>query len=131
MRTEILDYLQGLNLGQFTVSQEIPWTDNGQPLYLKNLRKVYVTNTDVEIAPIVQALNGLNIQQEISTVRVYFANDVKVQPPNYSDVVSEIKSAKDITDILGVNRRECDITTSIESDNQVTEFEFRFYKIIT
>ena len=131
MRTEILDYLQGLNLGQFTVSSEIPWTDSGVPLYLKNLRKVYVTNVDVEIAPVVQALDGLNVHQEISIIRVYFANDVKVQPPNYSEVVNDIKAAKGISTIEGVNRRECDIAVSIEADNQVTEFEFRFYKLTT
>lgn len=131
MRQEVLEYIQAKNLGQFTVSSEIPWTDAGTPLYIKNLRKVYVDNDNVEMEPLVTALDGLSVQQEITTVRVYFANDVKVQPPNYSDVVSEIKTVRNIDTIEGLYRRECDISTSIEQDNQVTEFEFRFYKLIT
>jgi hypothetical protein len=129
MRAEILDYLQGLNLGSFTVSQEIPWTDGGVPLYLKNLKRVYVDNDNVETVPLFATLDGLNVQQKITTVRVYFANDVKVQPPDYTDAVSQITAVRDLSTLTGVHRREVDITTSIENDNQVTEFEFRYTNI--
>ena len=130
MRAEVLDYLQALNLGQFTVSTELPWTDGGQPLYIKNLRKVYVDQDTVEIEPAIIALNGLNIQQQVTTVRVFMANDAKVQPPNYGAVVDAIKGVRNLTTVTGIQRRECDITTSVDADRQITEFEFRYTKIL-
>ena len=45
MRQEIIDYLGTLNLGSFTLSQEMPWISSDQPLYQKNLKKIYVDKT--------------------------------------------------------------------------------------
>lgn len=131
MRTEILEYCQALNLGTVTVSTELPWTDNNVPLYLKNLKKIYVDIDNVEIEPFIQALNGLNITNEITSVRLYFACDAKVLLPNYDDIVTELKGVKNVTTITGVQRRECVITTSTENDVLVTELEYRFTKLLT
>lgn len=131
MRTEILEYCQGLNLGTVTVSTELPWTDNTVPLYLKNLKKVYIDVDNVEVEPFIQALNGLNIANEITSVRLYFACDAKVLLPNYDDIITTLKAVKDITTITGVQRRECVISTSTETDMLVTELEYRFTKLLT
>lgn len=131
MRTEILEYCQGLNLGTVTVSTELPWVDNTVPLYLKNLKKVYIDTDNVEIEPFIQALNGLNITNEITSVKLYFACDAKVLLPNYDDIVTELKSVKNITTITGVQRRECVVSTSTETDVLVTELEYRFTKLLT
>ena len=131
MRTEILEYCQALNLGTVTVSTELPWTDNNVPLYLKNLKKIYIDIDNVEIEPFIQALNGLNITNEITSVRTYFACDAKVLLPNYDDIITDLKGVKDITTITGVQRRECVITTSTENDVLVTELEYRFTKLLT
>lgn len=131
MRTEILNYVQALNLGTVTVSTELPWTDNGVPLYLKNLKKVYVDIDNMETEPFIQALNGLNISNETTSVRLYFACDAKVLLPNYNEVVVDLKAAKDITTITGVQRRETVISTSVENDVLVTELEYRFTKLLT
>lgn len=131
MRDEILEFCQTLNLGTVTVSSELPWTDNNVPLYLKNLKKVYVDVDNITIEPFITALNGLNISNEVTSVRLYFANDAKVLLPNYSEVVQNLREAKDITTIDGVNRRDCTVTTSIENDVLVTELEFRFTKLLT
>lgn len=131
MRTEILEYVQSVNLGSVTVSTELPWTENDVPLYLKNLKKVYVDVDNITVEPFIQALNGLNISNEITSVRVYFACDAKTLLPNYNDIVTSLKAAKDITTIAGVQRRECDIATSVENDQLVTELEFRFIKLLT
>lgn len=131
MRAEILDYCQGLNLGTVTVSQEYPWTDNGAPLYLKNLKKVYVDMDVVTTDPVITALNGLSLINETTSVRIYFANDAKVILPNYQDIVADLKTAKDATGIDGVQRREVQVTTSSESDVLVTEIEIRFTKLLT
>lgn len=131
MRNELLTFIQGLNLGTVTVSTELPWVDNTVPLYLKNLKKVYVDMDNVTVDPVIQALNGFSLSNEITSVRIYFANDAKVLLPNYSEVVTTLKTAKDITTIDGLHRRECLVTTSVENDVLVTELEYRFTKFLT
>lgn len=131
MRTEILAYVQALNLGTVTVSTELPWTDNDVPLYLKNLKKVYVDIDNVTAEPFIQALNGVNISNEITSVRLYFACDAKVLLPNYEDIITVLKAARNIATITGVQRREVDVTTTTENDVLVTELEYRFTKLLT
>lgn len=130
MREEILDYLQSQNLGTVTVTREQPWSENGLPLYIKNLKKVYASEDSVEIVPLLATLDGLDIPSEVTSVTVYVACDAKQVPSNFSDVVQAIRTAKNITTIAGVNRRECDVTRSYENDVLVTELEFRFTKLI-
>ena len=129
MRQAIYDHIDSLNLGSFNLSSELPWSTSGTALYLKNLKRIYVDvdqiNEDLSIA----ALNGLIINNETTTVRVFFACDAKQLPSNYETVVSGIRAAKNSTDIQSVTRRECDVSTSFEEDIVVTEFEFRFIKI--
>ena len=129
MRQAVLDYVQGLNLGTYIVSSELPWTDNGVPLYVKNLKKIYVDVDAYEINPIIATLNGVNITEDINTVRIYFANDAKQIPPNYEDVVTQLRAVKDIDSTTGYNRRECDVRTSFDSDKLITELEIRFIKL--
>lgn len=129
MRQAVLDYVQGLNLGTYIVSTELPWTDNTVPLYLKNLKKIYVDVDDYEVRPIISTLNGVNITEDINTVRIYFANDAKQIPPNYEDVVAQLRATKDISSTAGYNRRECDVITSFDADKLITELEIRFIKL--
>jgi hypothetical protein len=131
MRTEILDYISTLNLGSFLVSQELPWEESGQALFLKNLKKIYVDATQYQNETLITALNGLNINNETSIVRILFACDAKQTPANYDTLVSDLKSAKDITTIDGVRSRQCDVSTDIENDALVTTLEIRFTKITT
>lgn len=129
MRQEVIDYVQGLNLGTYIVSTELPWTDNTIPLYVKNLKKIYIGVDEFQVNPIITTLSGLNITEDVNIVRIYFANDAKQVPPNYEDVVSQLRTAKNINTTAGFNRREVDVTTSFDSDKLVTELELRFIKI--
>ena len=47
MRTEIIDYLGTLNLGTYKVASELPFDDNGQPLYIKNVKRIYVDTDEI------------------------------------------------------------------------------------
>lgn len=129
MRTEILDYLQSQNLGTITVSRELPWSENGVPMYLKNLKKVYAEAEQVENTPLITALDGTYVPSEVTTVTVFIACDAKQTPPNLDQIIASIRTAKDITTIEGVNRRECSVSTSYENDVLVTQLDFRFTKI--
>lgn len=130
MRQQILDYINSLSLGSYSVSNELPWSSSGTPLYLNNVKKIYVDRTQSTNDPLFGTLDGLTFNSETTSVKVYFASDAKLLPANYDTVVSTIKLGKDITTVTGFNRRECDVITSFENDLLVTEFEFRFTKLI-
>lgn len=130
MREQILDYLQSQNLGTITVTREQPWSENGVPLYIKNLKKIYVSQDSVENVPLLVTLDGLDIPSEVTTVTVFLACDAKQTPPNLDQVITGIRTAKNITTISGVNRRECNVTSSYDNDILITELEFRFTKLI-
>jgi hypothetical protein len=131
MRTQILDYIRALNLGTYTTSVELPWIDSGVALYRKNLKKVYVDVDQVEMEPVYTALNGLQIQAEVTIVRVYFASDAKTLPANYEDVVQQIKAARDAVTIEGTTRKTVTVATEFDSDVIITELEFRFTKLLS
>lgn len=130
MRQELIDYIGTQNLGGFILSQEIPFSSSGVPLYVKNAKRIYVDRTEYSNEPLITTLDGTQVDSEIASVRVYFASDAKQLPPNYDTVVTALRAAKDISTITGVSRRECQISTSFEEDLLVTELEFRFTTII-
>jgi hypothetical protein len=129
MRTEIIDYVQGLNLGTFTVSTELPYTESGQAMYVKNPKRIYVDEEQITSEPILQALDGLTVMDEEASVTIFFSVDSKLLPANYEAVLTALKGAKDITTIDGVIRRELDVSTGYDGDLLVTELEIRFNKI--
>jgi len=130
MRQAIWDHIDALSKGTFTLTNELPWDSSGSPLYLKNVKRIYVNTDQITEELVYATLNGVCINNEITRVFVYFACDAKQLPANYETIVSGIRGAKSTTDISGVSRRECDVTTSFEADMLVTEFEFRFINII-
>ncbi len=129
MRQDILDYIGTLNLGTFILSQELPYASSGTALYIKNPKRIFVDRTQYTTDPIIQTLDGVNISNEITSVRVYFSTDAKQLPPSYDDAVSELKSAVNEIDTSGYQRRECLISTTYEEDLMVTELEYRFTKL--
>lgn len=130
MRQEVLDYINTLALGGYLLTEESPWSDNEVPLYIKNLKKIYVDNTEYVSEPIVTALNGLNINNEQMVTTIYFANDAKTIPANYDDLIADLKLARNI-DIDGVRTREADVSVTYENDVMITEVEIRLGKLST
>lgn len=130
MRDAVLSYLNSLNLGSYQVSQELPFQNNGQVLYLKNAKWVYVDKEQQQTEVFIPVLNAQHIDAETTTVRVFFANDSKNLPQDYDAVLSQIKAAKDEAALPIHFRREVDIETNHEGDLMSTSFEFRFTKLI-
>jgi hypothetical protein len=130
MRQQILEYLLSQNLGVFTTTSELPWSENGQPLFLKNLKKVYVDREQVTTGTLVATLDAININTEVTSVKVYLASDAKIIPPNLDDTISSIRAAIGIDTVLGVNRRDSSVAYSYQGDILINELEFRFTKII-
>jgi len=130
MRTEIIDYINTLSLGSFTVSNELPWTDSGTTaLYLKNLKKVYVDIAEYSHDTLLTTLDGMVINSDAISVRIYFACDAKQLPGNYDDLVVALRTCKDIDLEDGSYRRLSSVSTSFESDMLVTELQIRFTKL--
>jgi hypothetical protein len=129
MRQEVLDYINSLALGGYLLSEESPWRDNTVPLYLKNLKKIYVDNIEYLSEPLIATLGTLSINQQTQSTRIYFANDAKTVPSNYDTLVQDLILAKNIDLADGTNRREADVRVSYENDVMVTEIEIRFTKL--
>ncbi len=129
MRQEILNYINGLALGTFTVSSEMPYDTSGNALYVQNVKKIYVDNEQTTTEPLVQALDGPVIDNEVTSVSIYFSADAKQLPANYDTLVSDLKKAKNITTVSGVHRREMDASTEYQGDLIVNSMEIRFNKV--
>lgn len=130
MREQVLDYIQTLPTTGYAASKELPWSNGGDPLFITNLKRIYVDRPQLSIDPIIQTLSGVSISNETTTLRVIFSTDAKKLPPNYSVLVDSLKNGKDIDTILGVNRRECQVSTEFQGDTLVTTVELRFTKLI-
>lgn len=129
MRQEVLDYIQGRNLGSFIATSELPWDENGVPLYIKNPKKIYVGREDTSTDVFLQALNGLNINTETTTVSMIFSTDAKTVNPGYDDLITELKSAKNLTTVNGIFSRNVAVSTEFEGDLQVTTIDLTFTKL--
>jgi len=129
MREELKDYIVGLKLKNFKVSTELPFSNSGTAMYLKNPKTIYIDNEQVTNEPFVQTMSGIEIVSEVTTVRVYFSTDAKQQPSDYATVVSSIRNWKYLEDNQHYFRREVDTSTEFENDLTVTQLEFRFTKL--
>ena len=130
MRTEIIDYFKSNKVSGYTLTEELPWDNQGNPLYLKNFKYIYVDSDQIAQEPLIDVLNGAGIVNEITTVRTYITTDAKNQPSNYATMVSTFMNARLDTDITGVTQRATQVSTEFIGDAQVTQFEFSFRELI-
>lgn len=129
MRKEMLDFVKKLNLGGFRVDDALPREDAGEPLFIKNPRRIYVDNPEVSDSPIISALNGLNIYSSTTSIKVFFATDSKVLSANYNELVDQLLKARDLNPELGFNSREANINSQYANDLLITEIEFAYTKL--
>jgi hypothetical protein len=129
MRQEILNYINGLALGTFSVANELPYDASGTALYLSNPKKIYVDLEQTATEPLVSALDGPVIDNEVTSVSIYFSADAKQLPANYDSLVTSLKAAKNITTVAGIHRRELDSSTEFNGDLIVNSMEIRFNKV--
>jgi hypothetical protein len=130
MRTQILDYFTANKVSGYTLTQELPWDTQGNPLYLKNFKYIYVDSDQIAQEPLIDVLNGPGIVNENTTVTAYITTDAKNQPSNYATMVSTFKNARLDTDIAGVTQRATQVSTEFVGDAQITQFDFSFTKLI-
>ena len=129
MRTELLTYLTANLTGTIKTSQELPWNEGNDALYLKNARRVYLDEPNTEQSDLFLTLGTLMINQRITTVRWFLSVDAKNRNADLDSALNILGSAKDITTITGVFKREFDYTTTIDNDRIIYEGEYRFYNL--
>ncbi|CAB4127953.1 hypothetical protein UFOVP109_12 [uncultured Caudovirales phage] len=133
MRDTILAHLRAnvRNLGSFRISDNLPWFDSGQPLYHHNKKHIYVDTANSQQQPVIDTFNLAGTVTEITTVSVYFANDAKKLPSEYSQVVDVIKGARLASGTETYIQRTVSVTNSYVGDDLVTHAEFNFRKLLT
>lgn len=129
MRAEILEYIKDLKLKNFNVSDELPFSNSGIAMYLKNPKRMYADLEQYSNEPFIQLFGTSSIDSEVHSVRLYFTTDAKQLPSDYSSVVSQVRGAKNVATTTNYFRREVNNTTAFENDLMITEFEFRFTKL--
>jgi hypothetical protein len=107
---------------QFKVSQELPFTASGEPLYVKNKKTVYVDDEIESKIQLYRTLDQGEVYQTETTVQAFLSLDAKNQPSNIDDVVSAILSARDI--VTGTQINEGEVVSEIEDDVLTYTFEF-------
>jgi hypothetical protein len=129
MRDLIIDYLNSISLGAFSLANELPYSSSGTDLYVKNVKKIYVDRPQFNTDPIINTLQGATISNETTSIKIYFSCDAKQLPPSYEDLIVLLKLGKDYTGITGYSNRECLVSSEFIADQLVTELEYRFTKI--
>jgi len=126
MRTELLTYLTAALTGTIKTSQELPFQEGKDPLYMKNARRVYLDEPYTEEDVLLPTLGSLQINQRITVIRWFLTVDAKNRNTDLDAALTILSSAKDITTITGVYTRLFDYTVSIDNDRVIYEGEYRF-----
>lgn len=129
MRTDVINYLKTQTLSGLSISTDLPFDDSGVPLYTKNVKTVYVNSEQVTSEPIIQTLSGVNINNEATSVTIYFTVDAKTLITNYDSIVNILKSVKDNVSIDGVNNRTAEVATEYVNDLLITQTTITLTKI--
>ena len=124
LRTQIVTNISAYT--NFSVSTELPWEQNDSPLYLQNMKVVYVGAENVQTSELVEVANAVDVFQTETLVSVYVAVDAKNEPVNTQSVLSGIRSAMTLTSIDGIISRNVDMNSVIDEDVTTYTFDFTF-----
>jgi hypothetical protein len=125
MRAELLAFLTtATSTATVKTVSELPWNTAGEPLYLKNMKKMYLDQTQRVETTLIPTLDGADVFQRDLIVTGYFAVDAKNEPTGLSQAITTILSAKDRTGITNFGS-ESDYTTEIQDDVIIYTVEYR------
>ena len=124
LRTQIVTNISAYT--NFSVSTELPWEQNDSPLYLQNMKVVYVGAENVQTSELVEVANAVDVFQTETLVSVYVAVDAKNEPVNTQSVLSGIRSAMTLTSVDGIISRNVDMNSVIDEDVTTYTFDITF-----
>jgi hypothetical protein len=119
--TQITTNLSGHS--KFGISTELPFSTSDTPLYMKNMRTVFVDELQEDVTELYPVLDGKDVMQTESTCVAYLAVDAKNQPTDIQTVVANLLVARN-----GVTAgiRASDVTTELEDDVILYNIEYNF-----
>lgn len=129
MRQNVLDYIKKLGIRGYSVSTELPYDENDTPLYIKNPKKIYVSDTSIVTEPFISIMGGSGIYNETTTINIYFAADAKTAPATFADTVSKLRTVADIQDLGWFQSRLSEVETTYENDLAVTTVAVRLTRL--
>jgi hypothetical protein len=109
------------------LSQELPWETGENPLYLQNMKTVYVDEEQIEVEQLYRTLDQSNVNSTVTTVNAYLAVDAKNQLSDINTVVSNILLARNT--IGSTTDSSSDYETETEGDVITYTFEYNFTTI--
>ena len=124
MRTGILSYLTAQLTGSIKTSQELPFGQDGRPLYLKNLRRLYLDQPQQSQEDLYSVFGGSDVFLNTQTMAGYLAVDAKNLPSGLDSTISTILSAKTRSGITNCGEQS-DYTIETQEDTLIYTFEFR------
>jgi hypothetical protein len=132
MRDLLISYLksQTQTIKPVAVSDELPWTKDGEPLYLKNFKRIYVDREQTAQESVFNTLDGGGLVNETTTVVAYLVVDAKNPLTNYDEIVNLMIQARNQVEPQAKLDRIVNVLKTFEGDAQVTEFTFEFRKVI-
>ncbi len=108
---------------KFGISTELPFSTSDTPLYMKNMRTVFVDELQEDVTELYPVLDGNDVMTTETTCVAYLAVDAKNQPTDIQSVVANLRVARN-----GVTAgiRASDVTTELEDDVILYNIEYNF-----
>lgn len=110
-----------------SVSAELPWDSAGQPLYAKNMKKLYLDEDNILNEPFIYTLDFHPVNSVVTTVTAYLTIDAKNPISDIDTITNRIINSRN--SIAGQTARTCDMTTSFTDDQLTYQFDFTFTTI--
>lgn len=129
MRTSTVNKIKGLGLTGYKIANELPFSDGGAEMYLRNPKTIYVDRATSETTQFLSTLDSLDIPQTTKSITAYFTTDAKNPPADYDSTVNSLLSVKNLIELAGANSREAFVSTDYVGDLLVTEVEYRLTRI--
>jgi hypothetical protein len=120
IRTQITTNLASYTA--FKVSSELPFDSNGIPLYVKNMKTVYVDDAEENKVQLYRTLDQGEVYQTETIVNAFLCVDAKNQPSDIDAVITAILNARNA--ITGTQINEAEVVSEIEDDVVTYTFEY-------
>lgn len=128
IRTDLLaNVTTQLNGTSVSVSNELPWSSGGVPLYNKNMKKFYLSSENRDITQLHTTLDRSDVFQTETTLTGYITVDAKNEPSDIDAIVASVLNSRNV--ITGQYINECLVETETEEDRITYTFTYRFLKV--
>ena len=109
------------------VSSELPWASGDVPLYVKNMKKFYLSEESSATTQLFATIDRNDVFQKETSLTAFITVDAKNQPSDIETVVNSVITSRLAIADQSVN--ECAVATETEEDRITYTFEYRFVTI--